>query len=120
MNDRLTRRDLGKTAAAAALAASVPQGPARAADDKTTLRFIAYVTEVGGSSRNSMYASSSTQITWAGRLSINATNSAFATRVPVGLFGLATNTSFVFAVIASRIAFKLCVWPANGTSTHRA
>ncbi len=41
MNDRLTRRDFGKAAAAAALAASVPQGSARAADDKKTLRFIA-------------------------------------------------------------------------------
>ena len=41
MTDRLTRRDFGKTAAAAALAASVPQGAARAADDKKTLRFIA-------------------------------------------------------------------------------
>src|SRR5438876_6521320 len=41
MNDRLTRRDLGKTAAAAALAASVPQGPARAASNAKTLRFIA-------------------------------------------------------------------------------
>jgi peptide/nickel transport system substrate-binding protein len=41
MNRRLTRRDFGKTAAAAALAASVPQRSARAADDKKTLRFIA-------------------------------------------------------------------------------
>jgi peptide/nickel transport system substrate-binding protein len=41
MAQKLTRRDFGKTAAAAALAASVPQGPARAADDKKTLRFIA-------------------------------------------------------------------------------
>jgi len=38
---RLTRRYFGKAAAAAALAASVPQSPARAADDKKTLRFIA-------------------------------------------------------------------------------
>jgi peptide/nickel transport system substrate-binding protein len=37
----LTRRDFGKAAAAAAVAASVPQGAARAADDKKTLRFIA-------------------------------------------------------------------------------
>ncbi|HZE46812.1 MAG TPA: ABC transporter substrate-binding protein, partial [Xanthobacteraceae bacterium] len=41
MAQKLTRRDFAKTAAAAALAASVPQGPARAADDKKTLRFIA-------------------------------------------------------------------------------
>src|SRR5207302_79505 len=41
MKNRLTRRDFGKTAAAAALAASVPHGFARAADDKKTLRFIA-------------------------------------------------------------------------------
>src|SRR5438477_6738487 len=41
MPRKLTRRDFGKTAAAAALAASVPQSPARAADDKKTLRFIA-------------------------------------------------------------------------------
>ena len=38
---RLTRRDFAKTAAAAALAAAVPQGSARAAADKKTLRFIA-------------------------------------------------------------------------------
>src|SRR5438874_4730087 len=38
---RLPRRYFGKAAAAAALAASVPQSPARAADDKKTLRFIA-------------------------------------------------------------------------------
>src|SRR6267143_3857543 len=41
MKDRLTRRDLGKAAAAVALAASLPHGSARAADDKKTLRFIA-------------------------------------------------------------------------------
>src|SRR5947208_3552393 len=41
MTDRLTRRDFGKTATAAALAASLPYGAARAADDKKTLRFIA-------------------------------------------------------------------------------
>jgi len=41
MKKRLTRRDFGKAAAAAALAASVPQGSAHAADDKKTLRFIA-------------------------------------------------------------------------------
>ncbi len=41
MKKRLTRRDFGKAAAAAALAASVPHGSARAADDKKTLRFIA-------------------------------------------------------------------------------
>jgi peptide/nickel transport system substrate-binding protein len=41
MKDRLTRRDLGKAAAAVALAASVPHGSARAAEDKKTLRFIA-------------------------------------------------------------------------------
>ena len=40
MKDRLTRRDLGKAAAAVALAASAPRA-ARAADDKKTLRFIA-------------------------------------------------------------------------------
>src|SRR5436309_450115 len=38
---RLTRRYFGRAAAAAARAASVPQSPARAADDKKTLRFIA-------------------------------------------------------------------------------
>src|SRR5438094_3766152 len=38
---RLTRRYFGKAAAAATLAASVPQSPARAADDKKILRFIA-------------------------------------------------------------------------------
>src|ERR1700733_3849111 len=38
---RLTRRDLGIGAAAAALASAVPRLPARAADDKKTLRFIA-------------------------------------------------------------------------------
>jgi peptide/nickel transport system substrate-binding protein len=41
MFQKLTRRDFGKTAAAAALAASVAPGSARAADDKKTLRFIA-------------------------------------------------------------------------------
>jgi peptide/nickel transport system substrate-binding protein len=42
MTDRLTRRDFGKTAAAAALAASVLPAPARAeTSDKKTLRFIA-------------------------------------------------------------------------------
>jgi peptide/nickel transport system substrate-binding protein len=41
MKDHLTRRDLGKAAAAVALAASVPHGSARADDDKKTLRFIA-------------------------------------------------------------------------------
>ena len=40
MTDRLTRRDFGKSAAAAALAASVPYAGARAADDKKTLRFV--------------------------------------------------------------------------------
>src|SRR5437764_12578656 len=40
MTDR-TRRDFGKTAAAVALAASVPYGAARAAGDNKTLRFIA-------------------------------------------------------------------------------
>ena len=87
---------------------------------KTTLPFIAYATEAGGSSRNSMYASSSTQITCAGRLLMNASSAALVTRVPVGLFGLATKTNLVFSVIASRIASKSCVWPQNGTSTHRA
>jgi peptide/nickel transport system substrate-binding protein len=38
---RLTRRDFGKTAAAAALASVVPRLPARAATDSKTLRFIA-------------------------------------------------------------------------------
>jgi peptide/nickel transport system substrate-binding protein len=38
---QLTRRDFGKAAAAAALAASVPQVSAHAAGDKKTLRFIA-------------------------------------------------------------------------------
>src|SRR5437764_10776382 len=40
MTDR-TRRDFGKTAAAVALAASVPYGAARAASDNKVLRFIA-------------------------------------------------------------------------------
>ena len=38
---RLTRRDFGRTAAAAALAAGLPSLSARAAGDKKTLRFIA-------------------------------------------------------------------------------
>jgi len=41
MQHRLTRRDFGKTAAGAALAASMAPGSTRAADDKKTLRFIA-------------------------------------------------------------------------------
>jgi peptide/nickel transport system substrate-binding protein len=41
MAHRLTRRDFGVTAAAATLAIAVPRRPARAADDKKTLRFIA-------------------------------------------------------------------------------
>src|SRR5207247_10218194 len=41
MADHLTRRDFGKVAAGAAVAAAVPRGAARAAADKKTLRFIA-------------------------------------------------------------------------------
>src|SRR5712691_452155 len=42
MSDRLSRRDFGKTAGGAALAAAMPQGAARAAaSDAKTLRFIA-------------------------------------------------------------------------------
>src|SRR5882672_900169 len=41
MTDQLTRRNFGKAAAAVALAASTPWKPARAADDKKTLKFIA-------------------------------------------------------------------------------
>ncbi|HWE76900.1 MAG TPA: ABC transporter substrate-binding protein, partial [Pseudolabrys sp.] len=41
MAHSLTRRDFAKTAAAAAAATAVPRLPARAADDKQTLRFIA-------------------------------------------------------------------------------
>src|SRR5437763_6768540 len=41
MPRKLTRRDFGKTAAAAALAASIAPSSVRAADDKKTLRFIA-------------------------------------------------------------------------------
>src|SRR5712675_3514868 len=41
MSQKLTRRDFGKAAAGAALAASMAPGSTRAADDKKTLRFIA-------------------------------------------------------------------------------
>jgi peptide/nickel transport system substrate-binding protein len=41
MAHRLSRRDFGRTAAAAAAAATIPHFPARAADDRKTLRFIA-------------------------------------------------------------------------------
>src|SRR5258708_4475794 len=41
MTHQLTRRNFGKAAAAAALAANTPWRPARAADDKKTLKFIA-------------------------------------------------------------------------------
>jgi peptide/nickel transport system substrate-binding protein len=41
MARHFTRRDFGKTAAAAAVATALPRLPARAADDKKTLRFIA-------------------------------------------------------------------------------
>ena len=41
MPHQFTRRTLGKATAAAAVAASLPWNPARAADDKKTLRFIA-------------------------------------------------------------------------------
>ena len=41
MANHLNRRDFGKVAAGAAVAAAVPRGAARAAADKKTLRFIA-------------------------------------------------------------------------------
>ena len=48
MANRLTRRGFGKVAAAAALAAAVPQGAARAAaSDNKVLRFIAQPEERG-------------------------------------------------------------------------
>src|SRR5450631_3936655 len=62
-------------------------------------------------SRYSLYASSSTIRTSAGTEAMNARTASGASQVPVGLFGLATNTMRVRAVSAARIAGRS--WPRS-------
>ena len=59
----------------------------------------------------SKYASSSATITWAGTAAMNASSSCAGIQVPVGLFGFATNTTRVAALIARAIAARS--WPSG-------
>ena len=63
-----------------------------------------------GSVANSMYASSTTVMTCFGILRMNARSSLLSTAVPVGLFGLQMNTSFVLSVTAAFMASRSNFW----------
>ena len=62
-----------------------------------------------------MYASSSTTSTSAGTDAMNAPTASGASQVPVGLFGLATNTMRVCGVSAARMAGRS--WPSSRAAT---